>query len=279
MELNNFLEGEFNFSSSYFTEKPIDEDKIARRDQTKESKLKFIDFVKKEKRKITREKRKENRKKRIEGLTKEERINNYNIRQEQLKLYEENLKKGLNSQYKIIFDLDYTNLMKTREIKSLASQIASCYNINKKINIPFCMHITSFTGEAKFELEAMGANNWLINFHEQNFPDVEDLMNSGRDIVYLSPDSPNILQEINEKSLYIIGGFVDKPVSKYRSLNKATSLSIKSARLPLEEYLSDLVNPVLNINNVVEIISKFLETNDWETTLKELIPQRMLNKK
>lgn len=276
MELTNFFGEEFDFPSSYFTEKSIDEEKLSRRDMTKENKIKQIQNIRKEKRKITREKRKENKKKRIEGLSKEERINNYNKNQELLKMYEENLIKGLNSELKIIFDLDYLNLMKTREIKSLATQIASSYNINKKNKIPFCMHVTSFTGESRLELESMGAKSWLMHFHEQKFTEVEDFIKSGRDIIYLSPDSPNILEEINEKSLYVIGGFVDKPISKYRSLDKANSLSIKTARLPLNEFLPKLMNPVLNINNVIEIISRYVETNNWETTIKELIPKRML---
>jgi tRNA (guanine9-N1)-methyltransferase len=280
-ENNSLTSCEFNFEQDFFTEKPIDEEKLARMDQTKENKQKFIEIKKKEMRKITRDKRKENKKKKLESLTQEERWRNWNIRQEEFKKQEENLKLGMQSEYRIIFDLDYLNLMKTREIKSLASQVANCYSLNKKINTPFQYLITNYTGEAKYELENMGSKNWHVKYYEEKFSEVEEIINLAKtkEIIYLSPDSPNLLDDVKTDYIFVIGGFVDKPVSKYRSLDKATNLKIKTARLPLEEYLPDIMNPVLNINNVVEILAKYMETKSWEATIKELIPLRMLNKK
>ena len=62
---------------------------------------------------------------------------------------EENLLKGLESEYTIVFDLDYINLMKTVEIKSLTSQISYCYSLNKKLLHPFCYYLTNYVGEVK----------------------------------------------------------------------------------------------------------------------------------
>jgi tRNA (guanine9-N1)-methyltransferase len=277
----DFDPSEFNFEQDFFTEKPINEEKLARMDKTKENKQKFIENKKIEMRKITREKRKENRKKKLEALTWEERYKNWNIRQEELKKHEENLMRGMDSEFRIIFDLDYLNLMKTREIKSLASQIASCYSLNKKVLTPFQYFIANYTGEAKVELEAMGSKNWHVKFNEEKFSDIDEIINlsKSKEIIYLSPDSPNTLEDVNSDSIYVIGGFVDKPVSKYRSLDKATNLKIKTARLPLEEYLPDIMNPVLNINNVVEILSKFMESKNWDTAINESIAKRMISKK
>ena len=210
------------------------------------------------------------------NLTDEQRHQYYRSKVAQLKLQDQNLKLGLNSDYKIVFDLDYLHLMKPVEIKSLASQLSYCYSLNKKLKTPFLYHFSNYKDEVKFEMESMGSKNWLAKFHEEKFYEIEEVMSSGRDIVYLSPDSPEVLKEVDCNSIYVIGGFVDKPVSKYRSLNKAMGLNIKSARLPLDDFLKDLTNPVLNINNVVEILGKFMETGDWEVTLKELIPSRML---
>jgi tRNA (guanine9-N1)-methyltransferase len=274
---------DFNFEQDFFTGKPIDEEKLARMDLTRENKQIHIENKKKEMRKTTRDKRKENKKKKLEGLTQEERWRNWNVRQEELKKQEENLKMGINSDYRIIFDLDYLNLMKTREIKSLASQVANCYCLNKKIKTPFQYLITNYTGEAKQELENMGSKNWLVKYYEEKFHLVEEIQNlvshENKEIIYLSPDSPNILDDVKSDYIFVIGGFVDKPVSKYRSLDKATNLKIKTARLPLEEHLPELMNPVLNINNVIEILARYMETKSWEITIKELIPLRMLNKK
>jgi tRNA (guanine9-N1)-methyltransferase len=279
-DTNNLIEElDFDFSADFFTEKPIDEEKLIRMEVTKENKLKFMELAKKEKRKCTREKRKENRKKILNSQTKEERIKNSKEKEKLLIQYEENLKRGLESEYKFIFDLDYNHLMKTRELKSLASQISYCYYINKKNPTPFRYIITNYTGEAKFELESMGSKNWYAKFYEEKFGEIDEIVNSGKEIIYLSPDSSNVLTEINKDSIYVIGGFVDKPVSKYRSLDRATGMNIKTARLPLEEHLDGLANPVLNINTVIEIIAKYLEVKDWNSVIKELIPIRMMNKK
>jgi hypothetical protein len=91
-ENNSHTSCEFNFEQDFFTEKPIDQEKLARMDQTKENKQKFIEIKKKEMRKITRDKRKENKKKKLESLTQEERWRNWNIRQEEFKKQEENFK-------------------------------------------------------------------------------------------------------------------------------------------------------------------------------------------
>ena len=127
----------------------------------------------------------------------------------------------------------------------------------------------------------MGSKNWHVKFNEEKFSEIDEIINlsKSKEIIYLSPDSPNILEEVNSDSIYVIGGFVDKPVSKYRSLDKATNLKIKTARLPLEEYLPDIMNPVLNINNVVEILSKFMESKNWDTAVNESIAKRMISKK
>ena len=40
-------------------------------------------------------------------------------------------------------------------------------------------------------------------------------------IVYLSPDSSNVLKEIDDSSLYVIGGIVDRSIEKNKSLDQA----------------------------------------------------------
>lgn len=277
-ELSNF-----DFSADFFSGKLPDEEKLMRKDITKESKLKNLENFKKERRVKTRIKRKENKKRQVEekkklidAMSKEERIEYYRKKEEEENAKLENLKRGLKSNYKIIFDLDYLNLMKKTEIKSLTSQVSYSYSLNKTLKTPFCFYLCNYVGEVKKEMEMMGSSNWSVKFYEEKFYQVEEIIKSERDIIYLSPDSPNVLSEVNDKSIYIIGGFVDKPVSKFRSLDKANGLDIKTARLPLDDYLKDLVNPVLNINNVVEILASYIETQNWESTIQNLVPGRMI---
>jgi tRNA (guanine9-N1)-methyltransferase len=285
MESENFFENDFDFNPEFFSEQMINEEKLKRIDLNKEIKTKLYEDMKKEMRIKTKNKRKEIKKKKrqerieiVSQMTKEERIKFYTEEEENLKQQENNLLKGMTSDYTIVFDMDYVHLMKIKEIKSLARQLGNCYNLNKKFITPFKYFLSNYEGEIKQECEAMGSKNWHCYFSETNFSDIKEITQSqsGKNLIYLSPDSNDILTEVNSNTIYIIGGFVDKPVSKWRSLNKASNLNIKTARLPLDEYLKDLANPVLNVNTVVEILGSYLEDSNFDR-IKEIIPKRMMN--
>jgi tRNA (guanine9-N1)-methyltransferase len=167
--------------------------------------------------------------------------------------------------------------MNTKGLKSLTSQLAYCYSLNKKVDNPFAFHFCSYSGELRKYLEHMGSKNWLIYTHEPSLPDIEEFATQFEDkMVYLSPDSDNVLDTINKNTLYIIGGLVDKPVSRNQSLSRAKVYNIPHARLPLEDYISDINNTVLNVNTVIEIISGYIKHNDWYKAISEVIPKRML---
>jgi len=56
-------------------------------------------------------------------------------------------------------------------------------------------------------------------------------------VVYLSPDSPNVLSELEEGTLYVIGGIIDqtvRPGMSLREANKASGSGVRHARLPVE---------------------------------------------
>jgi Trm5-related predicted tRNA methylase len=276
---------DFNFEGDFFTEKEINLEKLQHMDKIKaERSLKHIE-IKKEMRTQTRMKRKENKKKikseldeKMSKMTLEERKEYFDNKKLKELNIEENLNKGLTSKWNIIFDLDYLHLMKKREVKSLASQLAQCYKLNKISQHPFCYHICSYVDLIKEEMNSMGAHNWKVKYYDKPFYEVEEFEMENykyKQLVYLSPDSSNVLEKICEEEVYIIGGFVDKPVSKHQSLYKANNLNIKTARLPLDVYLKNLANPVLNVNSVVEMMSKFLECGGWDDAITSVIPKRM----
>lgn len=58
-------------------------------------------------------------------------------------------------------------------------------------------------------------------------------------------------------------------------LNKATTSGIRAARLPIGRYLTDLpTRKVLTVNQVFEILLKWVETKDWEQAFYAVIPKR-----
>ena len=181
------------------------------------------------------------------------------------------------SEYKIIFDLEFVEIMKEREMKSLVLQLSYSYGLNRHLKFPFNFNLFSFKNSIKFEAEKMGGKFWQMNFHEENFYENEEIIsnNQWKNLIYLSPDSPNILKEVNKENVFIIGGFVDKPVSKNRTLSKANSLGIITAKLPIEDYVDDIRSCVLNVNTVVEILGNFIESGDWNHSIKKALPKRM----
>lgn len=163
--------------------------------------------------------------------------------------------------------------MVNREVKSLFSQIMRCYSSNRRADKPFNIEVSSFKGEIsdKFKTTYPEHERWDISFNPEHFIETEDDSNK---IIYLTPDSDTVLQEIDSDNTYIIGGIVDKNRFKGKTLDTANSLNIKTARLPLSEYIDLKTSPVLTIYHVFEILLKFRDCNDWKQSLDSFVPKR-----
>jgi tRNA (guanine9-N1)-methyltransferase len=163
--------------------------------------------------------------------------------------------------------------MNTKNLKSLTSQLSYCYSLNKKIDIPFTFHFCSYKGELRDYLEYMGSKNWFIYTYEHSLPEID----FGKKLIYLTPDSENVLKEVTKDTMYIIGGLVDKPVSRNQSLYRARLYSIETARLPLDDFIKDGNQSVLNVNTVIELLAGYIKYKEWDVTLSEVLPKRKLN--
>ena len=107
-----------------------------------------------------------------------------------------------------------------------------------------------------------GSNSWKSEVKTLNR--VDQLFTHCYDrCVYLSPDAADVLdfeKEINSSSLFILGGIVDLNATSKLSLRRAKelqdrhSISISTARLPIQELLPLCTDRVLNINHCFEIL-------------------------
>ncbi|KAH8757313.1 guanine-1-methyltransferase-domain-containing protein [Diaporthe sp. PMI_573] len=93
-------------------------------------------------------------------------------------------------------------------------------------------------------------------------------------IVYLSADSPNVLEKLEPHTSYVIGGLVDRNREKLLCQKRAEEKGIRTAKLPIGDYMVMASRQVLATNHVVEIMSKWLETGDWGKAFQEVIPKR-----
>ena len=101
----------------------------------------------------------------------------------------------------------------------------------------------------------------------------EEVENSCQ-IVYLTSDSPKTLQELNPYSTYIVGGLVDKNRHKGVCYKTACNKKIRTAKLPIGEYMEMQSRQVLATNHVVEIMLKWLQCGDWGDAFMQVIPKR-----
>ncbi|CAF0779663.1 unnamed protein product [Adineta ricciae] len=95
-------------------------------------------------------------------------------------------------------------------------------------------------------------------------------------LVYLSPDSPNVMSEYEHNVIYILGGIFQKTKTEQLTLEKAQSEQIRHQSLPLQRYLklSSNASSVLSLNQVYNILMTLKHTNNnWYEALK-CIPER-----
>ena len=225
----------------------------------------------------------------VQNMSKEEKDIFYQNLRDEKKQLKENLKQALTSDFIVVFDLDFNSSMGYNEIKSLIIQLGYCYSINKKNKNKISFYLTNYDGFIKEELEKMGSKFWYCNFEKEQFYNIEKLIKLNKEFIYLSPDSNEELNEVSTDKIYIIGGLVDKPVIKDKTLLRISQINnldfikekgikIKSAKLPLFKYLNNIANPILNLNTVVEILSNYMDIKDWKKAIELSIPQRNLKK-
>jgi tRNA (guanine9-N1)-methyltransferase len=174
---------------------------------------------------------------------------------------------------KIVFDLSFEGIMVNREVKSLFSQIIRCYSANRRSDLPFELEISSFKGELSESFRTIYPEHerWDVSFNSEHFIKTAS---DHENIIYLTPDSDQVLEDISADFTYVIGGIVDKNRFKGKTFESANSLNIKTARLPVPEYIDLKTSPVLTIYHVFEILLKYKDCKDWREALESYVPKR-----
>ncbi|KAJ3207729.1 tRNA (guanine(9)-N(1))-methyltransferase [Dinochytrium kinnereticum] len=179
------------------------------------------------------------------------------------------------SPLRIIVDGDFDQFMSEKEIISTAQQIGRCYSANRAALRPVNLVVASMGPKIKKALtdHQEAWERWKgITFEEGKTFDA--VVENKDDVIYLSADSTNVLMELDETKAYVIGGIVDRNRHKGLCFSKAAEAGVKTACLPISEYINLSTRKVLTINHVFEIMSKYLEHKDWKTAFLEVIPPR-----
>mmetsp|Transcript_13071 Transcript_13071/g.32024 ORF Transcript_13071/g.32024 Transcript_13071/m.32024 type:complete len:183 (+) Transcript_13071:419-967(+) len=163
--------------------------------------------------------------------------------------------------------------MQMRESRSLASQVVYSYGANLRAKHPFKLYFTGLK-EKSIMLELLqknnGFENWFVEKSEKSYHEIFD----NNKIVYLSSDSDNVLETLDPSTVYIVGGIVDRNRHKGLCQRLATEKEIKTAKLPISSFLEGHTRKVITVNQVVQILLKYKEYNDWGKAMLEVMPAR-----
>ena len=206
-----------------------------------------------------------------------------------------------------VLDCGFDYLMMDKERKSLGSQITRCYSDNHRAPYQAHLVVSSFGGHLKERFDGLLAgqyHSWRgVRFLEEDF--VEAAMQAKQrmkghseakltgifadkvasqqtpigqseegEVVYLTSDSPETLTELRPYSTYIIGGLVDRNRHKGVCYKKARDRGIKTAKLPIGDYMQMTSRFVLATNHVAEIMLRWLELGDWGKAFLQVVPKR-----
>ncbi|XP_013781221.2 LOW QUALITY PROTEIN: tRNA methyltransferase 10 homolog A-like [Limulus polyphemus] len=171
----------------------------------------------------------------------------------------------------IAFDVSLDELMTEAERSKCFKQLQHCYSMNRRAPAPLQLYITSFSGAIRENLSKYpGIVNWDVYFHEEDYIDC-----FGKDrVVYLTSESANIVEKLEDSKIYIIGGLVDHNRHKGLCYRKAIEKGISHARLPIDEFIKMQTRKVLTIDHVFEILLRVSEGKTWQEAFLSVLPQR-----
>jgi tRNA (guanine9-N1)-methyltransferase len=182
--------------------------------------------------------------------------------------WDKRMKNGL----KVVIDCDFDSYQTDKEMTSLKQQLMYCYSLNKRSDFPLNLSVTGISNALLQRLEKLSCSNWEMRIHSEGYIDLFEK----EKLVYLTADSSNTIDTFDSESVYIIGGIVDHNRHKLLTYNKASLQNIKTAKLPLAQYVQLQRSSILTVNHMIALMLKFSETQDWRLSIMEAIPSRKI---
>lgn len=183
---------------------------------------------------------------------------------------------------KVIMDCEFDDLMIDKEIVSMSNQITRCYLAKRhaKYHVDFVVSTFNKRLKQRFDKTLPEYHKWTdMNFLENKT--LSELLPTDpeefKKYVYLTADTEEELEELEEGHTYIIGGIVDKNRHKMLCVNKAKELGLRVARLPIGKYIQMNSRHVLATSHVYEIMCLWFELDrDWGKAFNAVLPPRKL---
>ena len=184
---------------------------------------------------------------------------------------------------KVCIDLQFGDKMSDKELSHLASQLRRAYGANKSSAHPAKLSLVSLDESGRtYKIcceKNDGFQNYILNRTSKSLAD--EYSSVIEKLVYLTPDSPQTLKELERDKIYVIGGLVDDSVQKDTTYTYAIENNITTAKLPIQEECLKMNNgrytfkEILTINQVFDILQKLDECKDWGIALSAGLPKRV----
>ncbi|EGX47402.1 hypothetical protein AOL_s00083g495 [Orbilia oligospora ATCC 24927] len=183
---------------------------------------------------------------------------------------------------KCIVDCSFDEYMMDKEVASLGAQVSRCYSDNRIAKFSMDLWVTCVDKRLRSHLYLMHGEKWKswrkIHVTDADYELTRDDIQAGN-VIYLSSDSDEMLETLEEGKTYIVGGIVDKNRYKGLCFNKAVGQGLRTAKLPIGEYIKMTGRITLTTNQVVEIMLRWLELKDWKAAFEAVIPMRKKKEK
>ncbi|ETN68419.1 tRNA (guanine-N(1)-)-methyltransferase [Necator americanus] len=172
---------------------------------------------------------------------------------------------------RVAIDMSFDDMMSEKDCRRTVQQLNWSYSANRRSPEPLQFYITSFTGKCRKIYDRIESNRNQDIFLKTE--PLDDLFEA-EEVVYLTADSENILSNVEDSKIYVIGGLVDHNSHKGLCLDLAVRRGYGHARLPIDEFVEMKTRKVLTINHVFEILVHYTNNNDWEKAFFAVIPLR-----
>ncbi|KAK1948182.1 tRNA methyltransferase 10 B [Phytophthora citrophthora] len=204
---------------------------------------------------------------------------------------------------RVVVDLAFAAQQTTRERHSIFKQLGCVYGYLKTCPLDrlVSLRLVSCTQELAAICVQHGVPSWKIGKHEDALEQIYD----SNELVYLSPDSENVLEQLDPACVYVVGGIVDRSVRKVgwihsfksqivhlthcdpckqgETQTKAASRGIRTARLPLQEYFEKagtrVRTHVMNVDSVIMVLNEVANHGDWGRAFQRAVPLRITRTK
>ncbi|CAM9905622.1 unnamed protein product [Ectocarpus sp. 13 AM-2016] len=177
---------------------------------------------------------------------------------------------------RLVIDLNWAESAPGKELSSLVKQLCYVYSRARASLMPPRLTLTSYQGKAAAALGSAGANSWLVDRNPLGVFTVFE----PTEIIYLSPDAEEPLDQVLDTNVYVVGGIVDRNLSKGLTLGAAEGARARAARLPFDEYLPEIPrgDRVLTVCACVGVLMGVRAGEGWRDALQKSVPRRGVEK-